>query len=122
MDKSFNGAEAIKKIENNFSLLYSQKTSISTQLHVRCGHHIPYSVIITNINLPIVNGLELARKLKQIKYENRDALSQFKDIKIVAIANEDNQSKMKEFDYFLTKPLDQQKIKAMLVKFDMQDP
>jgi len=71
LDKSFNGAEALKKIEENFQLLYSSHAP------ARCSQrqHMPYQLIITNVNLPIVNGYELARRLKQIKYEHRDALS-----------------------------------------------
>jgi hypothetical protein len=56
--------------------------------------------------LPILNGYYLGQRLNNLKQKHREALKDFSDVKIVAVADEANLSHQASFDYVLTKPLD----------------
>ncbi len=58
IEKAFTGDEAIKKIESNLQLLHSKKSTSKSDPD--CKNHTPYKLIIMNLNLPIINGAELA--------------------------------------------------------------
>jgi len=100
-------------------LLLQSGSQKSCDAQVRCGKHKPYQVIITNVNLPILNGYYLGQRLNNLKQKHREALKGFSDVKIVAIADEASLSNQDSFDYVLTKPLDQNKVREMLNKFGM---
>ena len=59
-------------------------------------------VIITDINLPQMNGFELQRQIKNIKKFNRTPIIA---LTAIAIQKENKESLKEDFSYHLTKPL-----------------
>ncbi len=69
-------------------------------------------LVVTDYNMPVMNGLEFVRALKQ------DIL--FKDIPVIAISTEGNESKIKEFTDcgvagYITKPFTPEIVRDLLI-------
>ncbi len=83
-----NGKEALKVMENGW-----------------------IDIVITDYNMPVMNGLELIRSIK-----NQDL---FKDIPVVVVSTEGNEAKIKEFmdsgaAGYITKPFTPESIRDLI--------
>ena len=100
VDLASNGQEALEKVEERFNTLGTS-----------------YSLIMTDISMPIMDGFETAKVIRQFHSSNR-----LKQPTIIACSGHTEQSYIEkawiyEFDEFLSKPLKIDVTKEILEEF-----
>ncbi|CDW91215.1 periplasmic sensor hybrid histidine kinase [Stylonychia lemnae] len=109
IDKSYNGLEAITKIQAN-----------STN-KCRSNNHQGYQLIITDNQMPVMNGLEMARQIQEICEKDLKLKRNKPFIVLLSGDSIDVKNELrKNFNDIILKPVNVQKLKEIVQKYYYQ--